>query len=263
MFTNNLFSPSQHGFIAGRSCTTQLLIAMDYWAQSLNDGYPVDIVYLDFRKAFDSVPHIRLLTKLKAYGISGYLLDWVQDFLSGRKQRVVLNGDHSSWSTVSSGVPQGSVLGPLLFLIYVNDIPSSVDSTILLFADDAKLYRSIRCEADYLQLQHDIAIILYEWSKTWLLNFNISKCYLLHLGPIHLYGKYHINGSEITPTESVKDLGIIVDSSLKFHMHTSTVAARANRLLALINKSFEYLKANMLLQLYKSFVRPILEYVYT
>ena len=187
------------------------------------------------------------------------LFDWIQDFLSGRKQRVVLNGDHSSWSTVSSGVPQGSVLGPLLFLVYVNDIPSSVDSTILLFADDAKLYRSIRCEADYLQLQHDIAI-LYEWSKTWLLNFNISKCYLLHLGPIHLYGKYYINGSEITPTESVKDLGIIVDSSLKFHVHTSTVAARANRLLALINKSFEYLNTNMLLQLYKSFVRFILEY---
>ena len=101
---------------------------------------------------------------------------------------------------------------------------------------------------------------MYEWSKTWLLNFNSSKCYLLHLGPIHLYGKYHINGSEITPTDSVKDLGIIVDSSLKFHMHTSTVAARANRLLALINKSFEYLNTNMLLQLYKSFVHPILEY---
>ena len=126
------------------------------------------------------------------------------------------------------GVPQGSVLGPLLFLLYVNDISLSAGSPIL-FADDTKIYQSITCEANYLQLQRDIAI-LYKWSKTWLLNFNVSKCYLLHFGPIHCYGRYYINGSEITSTESFKDLGIIVDSSLKFHMHTSTVAARANQM---------------------------------
>ena len=95
MLTNNLFSPSQHGFIASRSCTTQLLAAMDYWTQSLNDGYPLDIIYLDFRNVFDSVPHNQLLTKLKVYGISGCVLDWIQNFLSGRKLRVVLNGSHS------------------------------------------------------------------------------------------------------------------------------------------------------------------------
>ena len=173
----------------------------------------------------------------------------------------MLNGDHSSWSTVSGGVPQGSVLGPLLFLLYVNDIPLSVDSPILLFADDAKIFRSInRCEADYLQLQRDIDI-LFEWSRTWLLNFNISKCYVLYLGLTHSYGNYCIDGNVITSTESVKDLGIVVDSSLKFHNHTAIiVTARANRILAVINKSFEYLNTNVLLQLYKSFVRPILEY---
>ena len=128
---------------------------------------------------------------------------------------------------VFSRVPRG-----LLFLLYyVNDIPLSVDNPTLLFANDAKIFCSIGCEADYLQLQHDIAK-LYEWLTTWLLNFNISKYYLLQLTLL----QYCINVSEIAPTESVKDLGIIVDSSLKFHMHTSTVAAKANRVLAIINK---------------------------
>jgi len=177
--------------------------------------------------------------KLEAYGIRGSLLGWVQNFLSGRKQRVVLNGEHSSWSTVSSGVSQGSVLGPLLFLLYVNDIPLSVDSPTLLFADDAKIFRSIRSEGDF---QH----LLYEWSSTWLLSFYVSKCYTLHLGRTHCYGDYYMNGNVITSTESIKDLGITVDCSLKFRSHTALVTTKANRILAVINKSFEYLNTNML-----------------
>ena len=123
------------------------------------------------------VPHERLITKLKAYGIAGNLLVWIKDFLIGRKQRVVLNGYSSNWSVVHSGVPQGSVLGPLLFSIYVNDIPSVVKSPVLLFADDTKIFRSIQCKDDYLQLQNDINKLL-EWSSIWQLKFNISKCLL-------------------------------------------------------------------------------------
>ena len=225
MLTNSLFSPSQHGFIAGRSCTTQLFAAMDYLTQSLDNDFPVDIIYLHFRKPFNSVPHNRLLVKLEAYGIRGPLLEWVRHFLTGRRQQVILNGGHSSWSTVSSGVPRGSVLGPLLFLLYVNDIPLSVDSPILLFADDTKIFQSNRSEGDYLQLQKDIDILHY-WSKTWLLSFNISKCYL-HLGRTHSYGDHYMDGNVIASTESIKDLGIVVDSSLKFHSHTAMVTARA------------------------------------
>lgn len=147
--------------------------------------------------------------KLKAYGIRKCLLDCIQNFLTDRKQR----GTYV-YSMVAIlfapqflvDSPRVSPWTPVLFIsaIYVNDIPSFVDILVLLFADDAKVYQSIRCEMDYLQLQCDIAI-LYNWSKTWLLNFNISKRYLLHLYPTHCYGKNYINNSEITPTKSVKD----------------------------------------------------------
>ena len=170
-----LFSDSQHGFLPHKSCTTQLLTAMNHWTESLNSGYATDIIYFDFKKAFDSVPHRRLLLKLKSYGISGNLLSWLSSFLTGRLQRVTLNNVYSEWSNVISEVPQGSVLGPILFLLYVNDIPSVVDSHLLVFADDIKLYRRIQSENDIIQLQKDINNLL-NWSNTWLLNFNIPKC---------------------------------------------------------------------------------------
>ena len=115
---------------------------------------PVDIIlYLDFQKEFDSVPHTRLLSKLQAYGIGGKLYNWLCNYFTGRKQKVVLNNKSSSWTSVTSGVPQGSVLGPLLFNIFINDLPSVVQSELVLFADDAKIYRTIQSDDDNLQLQ--------------------------------------------------------------------------------------------------------------
>ena len=157
------FSPTNH------VATTQLLTAMNYWTESLNSGYPVDIIYFDFKKAFDTVPHRRLLLKLKSYGIGGNLLSWINSFLTGRLQQVILNSVYSEWSSVVSGVPQGSVLGPVL--LYVNDILSIVNSHLLLFADDIKLYRSIKSENDIVLLQEDIEK-LFSWLNTWLLNFS-------------------------------------------------------------------------------------------
>ena len=138
-----LLSSEQHGFHPGRSCSTQMLQFFDAVSKELEQANPVDVVYMDFRKAFDTVPHQRLLKKLAEYGVSGKLHSWIQAFLTGRQQRVVLEGVRSEWMTVTSGVPQGSVLGPLLFLVYVNDLPEVVQCGVKMFADDTKLYSRI------------------------------------------------------------------------------------------------------------------------
>ena len=141
-------SRHQHGFRPRRSCSSQLLEVLEDWCKIIEQGDPVDVVYLDFRKAFDAVPHSRLLRKLHGYGVAGKLLRWIEAFLSGRKQKVVVNGSHSDLVPVKSGVPQGSVLGPLLFLLYVNDIPSVVDCTAKMFADDTKVYSSVSMQSN-------------------------------------------------------------------------------------------------------------------
>ena len=163
------------------------------------------------------------------------------------------------WCSVLSGVPQGSVLGPLLFNIYVNDMPNCVNSPILIFADDVKMFWAIGGAADFQQLQVDINSFV-DWSIKWQLRFNVSKCNLLHLVPLHSYGEYNINGIVISSSNLVKDLGVLINNKFKFHNHSSVVASKANRMLAIISKSFQYKDGNILLNLYKSFIRPIVEY---
>ena len=138
-------------------------------------------MYLDYRKAFDSVPHLRLLSKLESYGIKESLLRWIKNFLTGRIQRAVINGCKSSFLPISSGIPQGSVLGPTLFLIYVNDLPEGILSSLKLFTDDTKLYHVIKLETDREVLQQDINRLV-KWTEVWQLPLNASKCKILNLG---------------------------------------------------------------------------------
>ena len=179
---NNFFCNEQFGFRSKRSCETQLLTVMKHWSRLIEDGTCIDVIYLDFQKAFDKVPHKRLMNKLKVYGIQGNVYTWIQNFLSNRKQRVSVHGSYSDWTNVLSGVPQGSVLGPTLFIIYVNDLPGNILSLLGLFADDTKIYRPIFLPADIDMLQQDLNSLV-EWCDTWLSFLNFSKCKHMSIGP--------------------------------------------------------------------------------
>ena len=165
--SENLLSCKQYGFISGRSTTTQLLSYLDKCIETIVTGGVVDTIYFDFAKAFDTVPHPRLLGKLSCYGISGNIINWIKAFLLGRSQVVRVNGEKSEETAVLSGIPQGSVLGPLLFVVYINDLPESVKSNIFLFADDTKILKQITSKEDALDLQSDIDS-LEQWSNKWL-----------------------------------------------------------------------------------------------
>ena len=169
MTENNLFTTYQHGFIDGKSCTTQLL---EYMKTSLRNG--MNIIYLGFQKAFDKVPHKRLLKKLHAYGIRGQVYEWIKEFLNKRQQRVTINGSKSYWRNVTSGIPQGSVLGPVLFLVFIHDFPDVIEVLLKLFADAAKVYNIISSLNDVQPLQRRVNNA-GTWSIDWEMLFNIKK----------------------------------------------------------------------------------------
>ena len=174
----NILSTNQHGFRTGRSCDTQLLGAINDFHHNLDAGTHIDALFLDFSKAFDKVSHRKLCYKLSHYGVNGNLLHWIKDYLTDRSQSVLLEGKSSKSHPVLSGVPQGSVLAPILFLIYINDITESITSTIRLCADDVLIYRIIRTEANIICLQNDL-FTLENCANTWEMKFNPSKC--IHL----------------------------------------------------------------------------------
>ena len=262
MVSTHQLHDAQHGFRPRRSCATQLLATLDDWSRAIEQGTTVDAIYLDFAKAFDTVPHRRLLCKLRSYGIGGRLLRWVESFLTDRKQRVVLNGAKSSWIDVRSGVPQGSVLGPLLFILFVNDLPDTVQCSVQMFADDTKLYLPVKNPSDAGALQADIDAAL-DWSRKWQLSFNADKCRVLHVGRPRNQQTYSMGDSLLEATDSERDLGVQVDIDLKFREHAATAVAKASQILGVIRRSCAHLDAVTLPVLYKSLVRPHLEYCNT
>ena len=260
---NELISKKQHGFVHGRSCVTQLLNVMDVWTEIIDAGGSVDIIYMDFMKAFDSVPHRRLLAKLSAYGIQGKVFDWVQAFLTNRQQRVLVNGAESEPAPVTSGIPQGSVIGPMLFVIYINDLPNICTNEVELFADDTKLYTRSDIPGATTTLQDDLDK-LQKWSQDWLLRFHPQKCSVLKLGSKKSEAEYTMHdgtqGTILEEHEHEKDLGVIIDNKLCFKEHVAKSTAKANKVVGIIRRTFDFLSNDLFVQLYKSLVRPILEY---
>jgi len=219
MKDNGLFSNSQHGFREGRSCLTNLLETLEHWTKIIDEGDCIDIAYLDFRKAFDLVSHKHLLHKMSKYGISGQVLEWVRAFLKDRTQRVVIRGSASEACNVTSGVPQGSVLGPVLFLIFINDLPLEVLSPLSLFADDSKIFSRIVTNKKNSKwagfdgreaLQRDLMEV-QKWAEKWKMEFNVGKCKMMHIGRKNPKNVYSMGGTELETTSAERDLGVTID----------------------------------------------------
>ena len=259
---HQMLNSSQHGFVSHRSCLTNLLEYLETLTNLLDQGYNIDVFYLDFSKAFDRVPHQRLLAKLHAHGITGKIYNWIESWLSDRKQRVVLNGSQSDWAMVPSGVPQGSVLGPLLFIIFINDIDSAVDvvhCTLLKFADDTKGLHKVDNDAEAARLQKDLDN-LYQWSCDWQMMFNLDKCQILHFGRNNPCRDYTINGHLLKHVNEEKDLGVIIDSTGTPSKQVSAAALKGNRVLGQLLRAFTYRDQHTFIRLYQQYVRPHLEY---
>ena len=262
LLEKGLLTKKQFGFICGRSTLTQLLYYLDDCLEKIANGNVVDAIYLDFSKAFDTVPHRRLIGKLESYGIQGEILNWIKSFLQDRTQQVVVNGSTSNVAPVISGIPQGTVLGPVLFVIYINDLLDDISSDGLMFADDTKVYRQIASLDDALHLQDDL-MKLENWSKTWLLQFNADKCHVLTLGKFedikHAH-QYSLCNNELEHVSSEKDLGVTIDEELKFEEHIARKIQVANGIVGQIRRSFSFLDAETFRRIFVAFVRPHLEY---
>nr|VZH96026.1 unnamed protein product [Spirometra erinaceieuropaei] len=236
--TYNLLSNAQYGFRRGRSCGTNLLCTMQSWTRALDAKHTVHVAYIDFRKAFDSVPHQRLLHKLRIMGIGGKLLKWIENFLVGRSQIVCVVQQQSRCTFIESGVPQGSVLGPTLFLLFINDCVDGLDCDCAMFADDIKIWKVIQNAADETNFQENLCR-LDEWSRRWLLSFNFNKCTILRLGnQTPSTQQYHLNEMPLREAETQKDLGVWVADSLKPFTRCCKAAKAATSMLYAIKRAF-------------------------
>ena len=267
---SNLIDPRQHGFLPHKSCTTQMIPFTSELASILNNSSRIDVIFFDFAKAFDSVNHDIILRKLKEfYNVDGLLLQFIKNYLENREQHVLINGEASNFLPVHSGVPQGSILGPLLFVLFINDMHKviSTDTSIALYADDTRICREILCEEDQSILQKDINS-LYNWSIVNKMKFHPNKCKVLavtnklltyHL-PFYEF-LYMLNDTPLDYVESETDLGVIINGKLNWSAHCRNIASKANKRLGLIRRICHFTMCSEQRRvLYLTLVRSIFEH---
>jgi hypothetical protein len=261
---NNILYDLQHGFREKRSCETQLIEFSTDLFNNMQDGKQTDILILDFSKAFDKVGHQRLIHKLDFYGISGKTNRWIKGFLSSRKQTVVLDGTRSYEGEVVSGVPQGSVLGPCLFLYYINDLPDGLTSKARLFADDTIIYVTIATTSDANTLQADLDK-LASWEAKWMMDFHPAKCQVLTVTRKRksITHNYTLHGTSLEHVKSAKYLGVTFSSDLRWNTHINNITSKANRTLGFIRRNLQINNQQLKTNAYNTLVRPQLEYAST
>ena len=252
--SKQLIKPSQHGFLPGRSCQTNLLEFLERVTDDTDRGNNTDVAYLDFAKAFDKVPHARLLVKLKALGVNNQVSSWIEAWLRHRRQRVVVGGEEFDWSAVSSGVPQGSILGPILFIVYINDLDEKMTSTVLKFADDTKISSNSQQE---LQRDLDTAV---EWAKTWQIQFDTNKCKVMHVGHRNERTIYNMGNHRLEEVEEEKDLGVLIHRTLSVSNNCDVAVKKADQMAGHIYRPVTHKSVHTVVPLYKALVRPHLEY---
>ena len=258
---HSILADEQHGFRSKRSCETQLITFVQELFNKVAGGGQVDAVVLDFSKAFDKVPHSRLMNKLDFYGIRNKAHVWVGAFLNNRQQCVVLDGFSSTSAKVLSGVPQGTVLGPTLFLLFINDLPQYCKSSVRLFADDCVLYREIRSSQDSIILQQDLDA-LHRWEQEWLMEFNAGKCFVLNITRkrIRSNNTYNLHNTTLQTVESTTYLGVEISNNLNWSPHIDKVVKKGNRSLGFVRRNIKTSNSNVKTLAYNALVRPILEY---
>ena len=261
MESNHILSDSQHGFRAKRSCETQLLNFTQELFRGMADGDQFHVNIMDFSKAFDKVPHARLLEKVRFYGIHDNIHSWIQSFLYNRTQKVLVDGMSSSTCDVISGVPQGTVMGPILFLLFINDLPSSITSGSKLFADDLIVYRKIVSPDDCLTLQSDMTF-LAKWENDWGMKFHPDKCETIVITRKRNPNRqiYYLSGHPLKHTDEAKYLGVNISSNLDWSSHIKKTILKSNRTLGFVKRNLKSAPESIRGIAYKSLVRPQLEY---
>ena len=261
---NSILYPLQQRFRKGRSCETQLIEFMDDLTSNLEEGHQTDILIMDFAKAFDKVDHSLLTHKLHHYGIRGKVNTWIKNWLTDRKQSVVVDGEKSEPVSVDSGVPEGSVLGPGLFLYYINDLPARLRSRVRLFADDTIAYLVIILQKDAESLQEDLEELAI-WENKWHMEFHASKCVVLtaagNKAPIH--ADYKLHDQILTRVKSAKYVGVTLTDNMKWDQHINNICDKANRTIAFLRRNLSIGAISVKERAYFTLVRPLVEYAST